>query len=154
MGIKRIELYDFSDHAVEQMESRFKTKRSGWKNWLINFNENAELTRNQKDGCQLWTSGEVGMVINPAQKVIVTVMHVFGNDFPDRLRKDLDGVAEDLHKEADTDLLEQAKVIGTHLNYGKLTIDDVKDTTEMLDNVWADYVAYTDGLTALTSYAE
>ncbi|MBJ7625144.1 hypothetical protein [Weissella confusa] len=96
MGIKRIELYEFSEHAAEQLKSRFKTERNNWKNWLTSFNMDAEMVKMQNNGTQVWRSGEVGMVINPHSKVIVTVYHIFSNDFPDELKTDLAKAAQRL----------------------------------------------------------
>ena len=58
MGIKRIELYEFSEHAAEQLKSRFKTERNNWKNWLTSFNMDAEMVKMQNNGTQVWHSGE------------------------------------------------------------------------------------------------
>lgn len=96
MGIKKVELYELSHHADQQLQSRFKTLKNNWRNWLTQFNMDAELVKMQNDGTQVWHSGEVGMVINPHSKVIVTVYHIFSNDFPDELKIDLAEAAQRL----------------------------------------------------------
>ena len=96
MGIKKVELYELSHHADQQLQSRFKTLKNNWRNWLTQFNMDAELVKMQNDGTQVWHSGEVGMVINPHSKVIVTVYHIFSNDFPDELKTDLAEAAQRL----------------------------------------------------------
>lgn len=96
MGIKKVELYELSHPADQQLQSRFKTLKNNWRNWLTQFNMDAELVKMQNDGTQVWHSGEVGMVINPHSKVIVTVYHIFSNDFPDELKTDLAQAAKRL----------------------------------------------------------
>lgn len=96
MGIKKIEDYEMSNHAEQQLQARFKTLKNNWRNWLTKFNMDAEMVKMQNDGTQVWHSGEVGMVINPHSKVIVTVYHIFSNDFPDELKTDLAKAAQRL----------------------------------------------------------
>ena len=99
MGIKKIEDYEMSNHAEQQLQARFKTLKNNWRNWLTQFNTDAELVKMQNDGTQVWHNGEVGMVINPHSKVIVTVYHIFSNDFPDELKTDLAEAAQRLKME-------------------------------------------------------
>lgn len=146
MGIKKIEQYELSAHAEEQMKDRFKTLKNNWRNWLTQFNMDAELVKTQSSGKQVWQSGEVAMVINPHSKVIVTVYHVFSNDFPDALKLDLAEAAQNLKLdhiiEFTNDVyLEAAKF--TYLAYGtdeedasnfyKMTIERIQGLTHKAD---------------------
>ncbi len=163
MGIKRIELYEFSEHAEEQLKMRFKTLKNNWKNWLMQFNMDAELSKTQQDGTQIWQSGEVGMVINPTNHVIVTVYHIFANDFPDDLKYDLARVAKELRMQYINDYTSAAYKAGSRLgflafgsseedavNFYETTVQIVNDLKKITDYS----EAYMDGLNQLIAFGD
>lgn len=158
MGIKKIEQYELSIHAEAQMKERFKTLKNNWRNWLNQFNMDAELIKPQKDGTQVWHSGEVGMVINPHSKVIVTVYHIFSNDFPDELKTDLAEVAQRLkmdHISAFSHDIYRDSAKFAYLSYDtseedadnfyKMTVERIRDLEHKAD----ESIKYIEGLNQL-----
>lgn len=158
MGIKKIEQYELSIHAEDQMKERFKTLKNNWRNWLNQFNMDAELIKTQNNGTQVWHSGEVGMVINPHSKVIVTVYHIFSNDFPDELKTDLAKAAQRLkmdHISAFSHDIYRDSAKFAYLSYDtseedadnfyKMTVERIRDLEHKAD----ESIKYIEGLNQL-----
>lgn len=158
MGIKKIEDYEMSNHAEQQLQARFKTLKNNWRNWLTKFNMDAEMVKMQNDGTQVWHSGEVGMVINPHSKVIVTVYHIFSNDFPDELKADLAEAAQRLKIEhisafSHDVYLDSAKFAYLAYdtseedadNFYKMTVERIRDLEHKAD----ESIKYIEGLNQL-----
>lgn len=157
MGIKKINDYVLSEHAQDRLLERFKTTKSNWNAWLSNFNKNAELKRIEKhrgQEAEIWHSGEVGMVIEPATKNIVTVYHIYGKDFPESLKVDLRNTALRLQDKAEMSFKERTKALANQLAYRDVEANETEQVVSQMVQAKTEYNTYCDGLFALANSEE
>ncbi|KAA8440448.1 hypothetical protein FKV75_03800 [Weissella paramesenteroides] len=157
MGIKKINDYVLSEHAQDRLLERFKTTKSNWNAWLTNFNKDAELKHigtNDDQGREVWLSGEVGMVIETVDKIIITVFHVYGKSFPESLKIDLRNTALRLQDKAEMAFKERTKELVNQLAYRDVEAKETEQVISQMVQAKAEYNTYCDGLFALANSQE
>lgn len=157
MGIKKINEYTLSEHAQDRLLERFKTTKSNWNAWLNNFNKNAELKRVEKhrgEEAEIWHSGEVGMVVEPATKNIVTIYHIYGKDFPESLKADLRSTALRLQDKSQAKFTTEIKKLADRLAYREFGVVEAEQVIVEMVALKKEYNTYNDGLFALANSEE
>ena len=81
--------YTWTKHADERLMQRFLIAKTGRQSFLTNFFTSGGKFERKDGNTDIWTNGEISVVVNPESRTIITVYHKYNTSENEGINEDL-----------------------------------------------------------------